>query len=71
MRKIRVLIVDDHTVFAESLALVINLQRDMETVGIATSCAAALESAGRLEPDVALLDVILPDGDGIDVAQAV
>jgi len=69
MRKIRVLVVDDHTVFAESLAMVINLQRDMETVGTASTCAAALESTARLQPDVVLLDVLLPDGDGIDVAQ--
>lgn len=71
MRKIRVLVVDDHTVFAESLAMVINLQRDMETVGTASSCAAALESTARLQPDVVLLDVLLPDGDGIDAAQSI
>ncbi len=71
MRKIRVLVVDDHTVFAESLAMVINLQRDMETVGTASTCAAALESTARLQPDVVLLDVLLPDGDGIDVAQSI
>ncbi len=71
MKKIRVLIVDDHTVFAESLALVINMQRDMETVGTASTCASALESARQLQPDVVLLDVLLPDGDGIAVAEAI
>lgn len=71
MKKIRVLIVDDHTVFAESLMLVINMQRDMETVGTASTCAAALESARQLQPDVVLLDVLLPDGDGIAVAEAI
>jgi DNA-binding NarL/FixJ family response regulator len=71
MKKIRVLIVDDHTVFAESLALVINFQRDMEAVGTANTCVSALESVPKLAPDVVLLDVMLPDGDGIDVAEAV
>lgn len=71
MKKIRVLIVDDHTVFAESLALVVNMQRDMETVGTASTCASALESTRQLQPDVVLLDVLLPDGDGVAVAEAI
>lgn len=71
MKKIRVLIVDDHTVFAESLSLVINMQRDMEIVGTASTCASALESARQLQPDVVLLDVLLPDGDGVAIAEAI
>lgn len=71
MKKIRVLIVDDHTVFAESLALVINLQRDMEAVGTASTCADTLASVPQVQPDVVLLDVILPDGDGIEVAEVI
>jgi DNA-binding NarL/FixJ family response regulator len=71
MKKIRVLIVDVHTVFAESLALVINLQRDMEAVGTANTCAHALELVPQHQPDVVLLDVMLPDGDGIEVAEAI
>jgi DNA-binding NarL/FixJ family response regulator len=71
MKKIRVLIVDDHTVFAESIALILNMQHDMEAVGTAATCAAALASVPQAAPDVVLLDVMLPDGDGIEVAEAV
>ncbi len=60
-----VLLVDDHAVLAESLAALLGTQPDLEVVGLATTLA---EAGGLMEsrcPDVVLLDVALPDGDGI------
>lgn len=62
----RVMVVDDHTAFAEALAMVIAARPDLECPSIATSIADGLRAAARETPDVILLDVILPDGDGVE-----
>ncbi|HEX9697155.1 MAG TPA: response regulator transcription factor [Actinomycetota bacterium] len=67
----RVLIVDDHAAFAEPLAAVLGLQQDMECAGIAGRCDEAIKMAEELRPDVVLMDVQLPDDDGIDAAHRV
>ena len=67
---IRVLIVDDHEVFGSSLAVVLNGERDMRTVGVAKTVAEALRLASANAPDVILLDNRLPDGDGVGVIRA-
>jgi DNA-binding NarL/FixJ family response regulator len=63
---IRVLIVDDHYALADSLGLAIDLERDMECVGLAGTVSQALELVVGCRPDVVLMDVGLPDGDGIE-----
>ena len=62
----RVLVVDDHEVLAESLSLVLDAEPDLSPVGIAPTLGRARELLPALTPDVLLLDVRLPDGDGID-----
>jgi len=62
----RVLIVDDHAAFAEPLAAVLGLQNDMDCAGIAGRCDEAVKMAEDLRPDVVLMDVQLPDADGIE-----
>ena len=64
----RVLVVDDHRALAESLALAIDSQPDLECAGTAATAAAARRLAAEEVPDILLIDVQLPDGDGIDVA---
>lgn len=64
---IRVLLVDDHAMFASSLAYVLDAEPDLRVVGTAPTARAALERAAALLPDVVLLDHRLPDGDGIDL----
>ena len=59
------LIVDDHLAFSGAVEIAINAQGDMMSVGEAASVAAALDAVRRLAPDVVLMDVHLPDGDGI------
>ena len=62
----RVLVVDDHLAFAECLALAINARPDLECTVTAVSISDGLLAAERTSPDVILLDVVLPDGDGVD-----
>jgi DNA-binding NarL/FixJ family response regulator len=62
---IRVLIVDDHALFRSGVRA--ELEGRAEVVGEAATVAEAVEQIARLEPDVVLLDVHLPDGSGADV----
>jgi DNA-binding NarL/FixJ family response regulator len=64
-RPIRVLIVDDHEVLAASLALVLDGEDDITTVGTAATLAEARAMVVSARPDVVLLDHRLPDGDGV------
>ena len=61
---IRVLVVDDHRIFAEALAIAVGLTRDM-TVDVATSGPEAIEAAPRIHPDVVLMDLEMPGMDGL------
>jgi DNA-binding NarL/FixJ family response regulator len=63
----RVLIVDDHEGF-RSFARALLQAEGFEVVGEAADGESALEAAAELAPDLVLLDVQLPDGDGFDVA---
>lgn len=62
---IRVLLVDDHQLFRSGVRA--ELEGRVDVVGEAGDVAEAVECIGRLEPDVVLLDVHLPDGNGADV----
>ncbi len=62
----RILIADDHRVVAEGIARIINESPAAQVVAIAISIADAVRLTGEHRPDVLLLDVALPDGDGID-----
>ena len=63
--QIRVLIVDDHEILASSLAMVLEQQPDITTVGVAGTLAQARDMLRTTAPDVVLLDHRLPDGDGV------
>ena len=64
-----VLIVDDHAVFRASARRM--LERDgFDVVGEAGDGASGIELARELDPDLVLLDVVLPDTTGFDVAEA-
>jgi DNA-binding NarL/FixJ family response regulator len=64
--KIRVLSVDDHPLVREGLAALINSQTDMCVVGQGSTGHEAIKLFRELQPDVALMDVRLPDMSGID-----
>jgi NarL family two-component system response regulator LiaR len=62
---IRILIVDDHAVVREGLRSFIQIKPDMEVVGEAADGIEAVEKALSLEPDVILLDIVMPRLDGV------
>lgn len=68
---IRVLIADDHALVRQSLRLLLSREDDVECVADATSVAEARRLAGSLEPDVILLDLVMPGGRGIQVVPAI
>jgi DNA-binding NarL/FixJ family response regulator len=68
---IRVLIVDDHSVVRAGVASFIESQDDMTLIGEATTCAAAVEAAEKLSPDVVIMDIRLGDSSGIDACRKI
>jgi DNA-binding NarL/FixJ family response regulator len=70
MPPIQVLIAEDHALLADALELLLGTQADMQCVGIARDGAQALAMAQNLQPDVLLLDLGLPQLDGLAVMQA-
>ena len=70
-RKIRVFLLDDHEVVREGLRHLLESDPDMEVVGEASTAAEALERIGDANPRVAVLDVRLPDGSGVEVCREV
>ncbi|MCE5326762.1 MAG: CHASE3 domain-containing protein [Planctomycetaceae bacterium] len=68
---IRVLLVDDHTVMRQGLALLLGSESDISIVGQAADGLEAVELAGQLRPDVILMDVSLPRLNGIDATAAI
>lgn len=65
------LIVDDHPMFAESIARLFERENDFEVVGIAATSSEGLGLAAALKPDVAVVDYQLPDNDGTTTAAGI
>lgn len=63
--KLRVFLADDHAILREGLRMLVNSQADMECVGEATDGRAAVKGVTELEPDVAVLDVSMPELNGL------
>jgi DNA-binding NarL/FixJ family response regulator len=71
MAPIRVFLLDDHEIVRRGLADLIGLEKDMEVVGEAGSVHDALVRIPATRPDVAVLDVRLPDGSGVQVCREI
>ena len=71
MKKIRILIADDHAVLRAGLRMLINSQEDLEVIGEAADGAEAVEQAGVLQPDLVLMDITMPGGGGVPAIPAV
>jgi len=68
---IRILIADDHGVVREGLRMFLRLDPEMDVVAEAADGAEALRLAGTLQPDVVLMDLIMPVMDGITATRAI
>ena len=68
---IRILIVDDHAVVRQGLRMFLALDPDLDIVGEAGDGAEAVEQARRLEPDVVLMDLLMPKMDGVAATAAI
>lgn len=68
---IRVLIADDHTIVRDGIRLIIEREPDLVLVGDATDGAEALAKIRQTQPDVALLDINMPQLSGLEVARVV
>jgi two-component system, NarL family, nitrate/nitrite response regulator NarL len=68
--RLRVLIADDHPLFLFAIAHTVNTRTDLELVGQATNGRDALATALEVRPDLAVLDVDMPELDGLEVLRA-
>jgi DNA-binding NarL/FixJ family response regulator len=68
---IRVLIADDHRLFAEALEAILAAEPEMEVVGRARNGEEAVEQALALKPDVILMDIAMPGVDGVEATKRI
>jgi len=70
-KKIRVLVVDDHSVVRQGLRMFLLVQPDMEMVGEAQNGCEAVALVETLAPDVVLMDLMMPQMNGIEATAAI
>jgi two-component system, NarL family, response regulator NreC len=68
---IHILLADDHTILRAGLKMMLNAQPDMEVVGEAQDGRQAVHEAQRLHPDIILMDITMPDMNGIEATRQV
>ena len=69
MKKLRILLADDHQVIRDGLRLLIDGQRDMRVVGEAGDGQQALQQARDLKPDVVVMDLSMPELNGLKATE--
>ncbi len=68
---VRILLVDDHEIMLEGLRLLLSRDPNLQVVGEATDARGALEQLGRLKPDLAVVDLGLPDAHGTELVRRI
>ena len=69
--KIKILIVDDHVVVREGLSAMLSREPNIEVVGEAENGAQAIDKADKLKPDIVLMDLRMPEVDGVEAMQRI
>ena len=71
MKTIKILIADDHAMVREGLKLALNSQKDIKVIGEATNGKEAVEQAIKLKPHIVLMDISMPEMNGIEAAREI
>jgi DNA-binding NarL/FixJ family response regulator len=71
MKPIRLLLVDDHALFRKGLVSLLQRERDFQVVAEAQNGAEAIKKAAQLKPDLVLMDIHMPDTDGIEATRRI
>ena len=71
MRKLRILIADDHGLLRRGARTILQAHRGWKVVGEASNGREALEKAIKLNPDLAIVDISMPELDGIEVTRQI
>lgn len=69
MKKVRILLADDHAIVRQGLKLLVNVQSDMEVIGEAGDGTEACEKARELQPDLVIMDIAMPACSGAQATQ--
>ena len=69
MNKIKVLIVDDHAIMRDGIRAMLTIQEDIEIAGEAASGVEAVKKAGKLTPDIVIMDIAMADMDGLEATR--
>jgi len=71
MAKIKILVVDDHTIMRDGIRALLGLHEDIEIVGEASEGKEAVEKAQELEPDVIVMDIAMTGMDGLEATRRI
>lgn len=71
MKKIKVLLADDHAILRAGLKMLLDAEQDIEVVGEAASGDAAIEETRKLKPDVVLMDIAMPGSNGLHATKEI
>jgi len=71
VKQIRILLADDHSVVRHGFRRILDAQEDMEVVGEVSNGREAVEQAGVLQPDVIIMDVTMPELNGIEATRRI
>jgi DNA-binding NarL/FixJ family response regulator len=71
MPKIRVLLVDDHTIVREGLRALLTYYEDIDVVGEAQDGESAIARVGELQPDIAVMDIVMPKVNGLEATRQI
>ncbi|MDO8578247.1 MAG: response regulator transcription factor [Dehalococcoidales bacterium] len=69
MEKIKILVVDDHALMRDGIRAILKLSGDMEVIGEAADGREALERVQELQPDVVVMDIAMPNMDGMEATR--